>query len=84
MISKFMSHVVPGVIRPLHSLWNEVVGFFFLLFTAMAAYYVFKAVRAFEGDIDGLFRIILPGLFGLVMGYYGVSSFLKARKISRS
>ena len=84
MISKFMSHVVPGVIRPLHTLWNEIIGFLFLIFTFVSALYVYRAVRAFEGDIDGLFRIILPGLFGLVMGYFGVASFLKARKISRS
>jgi hypothetical protein len=41
-------------------------------------------MRSFEGDIEGLFRIVLPALFGLVMGYFGVSSFLRARKISRS
>jgi len=26
----------------------------------------------------------MPGLFGLVMGYFGISSFWRARKISRS
>jgi hypothetical protein len=84
LISKFIKHVVPGVVRPLHTLWNEIIGFLFLIFTLVAAFYVFRAVRNFTGDIDGLFRIVLPGLFGLVMGYFGVSSFLKARKISRS
>jgi hypothetical protein len=84
MISRFLRHVVPGVVRPLHTLWNEIIGFLFMMFTVVAVFYVFRAVRAFEGDLEGLFRIILPGLFGLVMGYFGVSSFLKARKISRS
>jgi len=45
---------------------------------------VVRAVRNFDGEIEGLVRIVLPGLFGLVMGYFGVSSFLRARKISRS
>ena len=84
LISKFLRHVVPGVIRPLHALWNEVIGFLFIVFTVVAAFYVVRAVRNFEGDIESLFRIVLPALFGLVMGYFGVSSFLRARKITRS
>jgi hypothetical protein len=84
LISKFLSHVLPGVIRPLHTLWNEVIGFLFIVFAVVAGFYVIRALRSFEGDIEGLFRIVLPALFGLVMGYFGVSSFLRARKISRS
>jgi len=84
LISKFLSHVLPGVVRPLHALWNEIIGFLFIVFAVVAGSYVFRAVRNFDGDVEGLFRIILPGLFGVVMGYFGVSSFLRARKISRS
>ena len=84
LISKFVQHVWPNVVRPLHALWNEVVGFLFLVFAVVAVFYVVRAVRDFEGDIEGLFRIVMPGLFGLVMGYFGVSSFWRARKISRS
>ena len=84
LISKFLSHVLPGVVRPLHALWNEVIGFLFIVFAVVAGFYVIRAMRNFEGDIEGLFRVVLPALFGLVMGYFGVSSFLRARKISRS
>jgi hypothetical protein len=84
LISRFLSHVVPGVIRPLHALWNEVIGFLFLVFAAISGYYVFHAVRIFEGDMEGLAHIVFPAAFGLVMAYFGISSFLKARKISRS
>ena len=49
-----------------------------------AGHDVVRAVRDFEGDIEGLVHIVFPALFGLVMGYFGVSSFLRARKISRS
>jgi threonine/homoserine/homoserine lactone efflux protein len=84
LISKFLSHVVPGVIRPLHALWNEMIGFLFLVFAALSGFYVFRAVRSFDGNLEGLARIVFPGLFGLVMVYFGVSSFLRARKISRS
>jgi hypothetical protein len=84
LISKFLSHVLPGVVRPLHALWNEIIGFLFIVFAVVAGSYVIRALRNFEGDVEGLFRIVLPALFGLVMGYFGVSSFLRARKISRS
>jgi hypothetical protein len=84
LISKFLSHVLPGIVRPLHTLWNEVIGFLFIVFAVVAGFYVFRAVRDFEGDIEGLVHIVFPALFGLVMGYFGVSSFLRARKISRS
>ena len=84
LISKFLSHVMPGIIRPLHALWNEVIGFLFLVFAAISGFYVFRAVRGFEGTLESLARIVFPALFGLVMGYFGVSSFLRARRISRS
>ncbi len=84
LISKFLSHVLPGIIRPLHALWNEVIGFLFLVFAVIAGSYVIRAVRDFDGEVEGLVRIVFPGLFGLVMGYFGITSFLRARKISRS
>ncbi len=84
LVSKFLSHVLPGVIKPLHSLWNQVVGFLFLVFTVLAVGYAVRAAREFEGNIESLFRVALPGLFALVMGYFCISSFVRARKISRS
>lgn len=84
MFSKFLKHVVPGVIKPLHALWNEVIAFLFFCFTALAGFYVYRAVRDFDNTVGGLVRIALPGLFAMVMGYFCFSSFFKARKISRS
>jgi hypothetical protein len=84
LISKFLHHVLPGVVRPLHVLWNEIIGFLFLVLAAMAVPSLIRTVRAFEGDAEGLFRIVLTVLFALVMVYFGVASFLRARKISRS
>jgi len=84
ILSKFVHHVWPNVVRPLHALWNEVIGFLFIIFAVVAGFYVFRAVRNFDGELEGLFRIVMPGLFGLLMAYFGISSFLKARKITRS
>ncbi len=83
-ITSLYGHVMPRVIRPLHALWNEVIGFLFIVFAVVAGFYVVRAVRAFEGDIESLVRILLPALFGLLMAYFGITSFLRARKISRS
>ena len=30
LAGKFLHHILPGVVRPLHVLWNQVIGFFFL------------------------------------------------------
>ena len=84
MISKFLGYVLPGVVRPLHVLWNEIIGFLFLVLAFMAVPSLIRTIRSFEGNAEDFFRIILTIMFSLVMVYFGISSFLKARKISRS
>jgi hypothetical protein len=86
---KFVKHIIPGIIRPLHALWNEVIGFLFLCFAAFfgfkTATYVRQYQHASAADAPGLLiGIVMTGFFGLLMAYFGISSFLKARKISRS
>ena len=77
-------HVVPQVIRPLRSLWNEVIGFLFLSLAFLGAMSGFRKARNFDGSPEVLFQLIVTGLFVLLMGGFGISSFLRARKISRS
>jgi hypothetical protein len=84
MIRQFFRHVLPGVIRPLRVLWNEIIGFVFLALAVWAVPSTVRAVREYQGDGGSLFRIVLAGLFSLLMIWFGVSSFLRARKISRS
>ena len=85
----FLKHVVPAIVKPLHSLWNEVVGFFFLCFAGVFGIRTFtyfkKYTQAPPADASSeLVRVVLTGFFGVVMAYFGISSFLRARKISRS
>ena len=80
LAKSFFGHVVPGVIRPLHILWNQVIGFFFLV---LAAIPIPTAVREMH-DPASYPKLILIIPFTLIMGAFGVSSFLKARKITRS
>ncbi|HMD50124.1 MAG TPA: hypothetical protein VKG79_13540 [Bryobacteraceae bacterium] len=74
---KFLGHVVPGVIRPIHILWNQVIGFFFIVLAAIFGYRAFQAKEHTGLQLVG-------GAFALLMACYGISSFWKARKISKS
>ncbi len=84
MVKKFLQHVLPGVVRPLHILWNQVIGFLFLAMAAMVIPSAVRMVRQFDGGAQSLFRVGLTIVFILMMGGYGIFSFLRARKISRS
>lgn len=77
LAKKFLGHVVPGVIRPIHILWNQVIGFFFIV---LALIFGVRIVRGHEPP-----GMQLAGAaFVLLIAWYGVSSFWKARKISKS
>jgi hypothetical protein len=83
-VRQFLRHVLPGVLRPLRALWNEVIGFVFL---ALAAIPVPRAIRSwqeFNETGEGLFRVVLSAIFIGIMAWFGITSFLRARKISRS
>jgi hypothetical protein len=86
---EFLKHVIPAVIKPLHCLWNEIIGFLFLCFAVVfgfkTARYAIDFARAADPDAAGsLVRLAIAGFCTLVMGWYGLSSFLRARRISRS
>ena len=82
--SEFLRHVVPQVIRPLRSLWHEVIGFLFLSLAFLGGVSGVRKARNFDGSPEILFQLIVTALFVLLMGGFGLSSFLRARKISRS
>jgi hypothetical protein len=79
-----MHHVVPGVIRPLHVLWNEIIGFFFLAFAVWFGSATIRSIRNLSKPDGSIFWVLVSAFAALLMLYFGVTSFLKARKISRS
>jgi hypothetical protein len=83
-VQSFVRHVVPSVIRPIRILWNEVIGFLFLVIAVVPAVSLIRDLRRFDGSPDMLFRVVLTGVFALLMAYFGVTSFLRARRLSRS
>jgi hypothetical protein len=88
-VSEFTKHVVPAVLKPARTLWNEVIGFFFLCLAVLFASGVVRSyldfVKAPPDQAAGdLMRILMSGFCTLLMLYFGISSFRRARKISRS
>jgi hypothetical protein len=68
----------------MRSLWNEVIGFLFLSLAFLGAVSGYRIYRHFDGSAETFFRLILVSFFVLIMSGYGVASFRRARKISRS
>jgi hypothetical protein len=81
---KFATTVIPGIVKPLRVLWNEIIGFFFIVLAVWSIPSAYRSLVNFQGDIIGLGRIFLTMIFGLIMLGYGVYSFLRARKINRA
>jgi hypothetical protein len=76
---RFVKHVVPAAVKPLHSLWHEVLAFMFLCAAVLAGFRMWQD-RAGMAPI----KFVVMGIFVLVTLGYGISSFLTARRISRS
>ena len=63
----------------LHQLWHEVTGSLFLLLGLLAIPSTIKAWRT--PDMHS--RAVLATLFIILMLYFGVTSFLRARRVSK-
>jgi fucose 4-O-acetylase-like acetyltransferase len=83
-MKRFFQAFLPGVIKPLHILWNEMIGFFFAVFAIVILASLVRGVYNFKGDSESLGRLLLMGFAFLVMLVYGLQSFFKARKIGKS
>jgi hypothetical protein len=80
VVGKFVKHVIPGVIRPLRVLWNEIIGSVFAVLAFAGIARAWQDIRKQESPV----AVVVPIIWTLVMGYFAFSSFLRARRISRS
>jgi len=85
----FVKHVVPAVMKPARTLWNEVIGFIFFCIAVMFGSRTVRlyldyvaAPEADKGTTMG--RLALATCCTLLMAWFGFTSFLRARRISRS
>jgi hypothetical protein len=81
---QLVRHVVPAIARPAHSLWHEVIGFFFLVLAFMPIPSAIRTIREMQHGAGSPVRLFLTVPFVVIMGGYGISSFRRARKIARS
>jgi hypothetical protein len=77
---RFLDHIVPGVIRPIHILWNQVIGFFFIVLALLPISSILRDWKRADGGP----RLALEIPFALLMAGFGIHSFLRAGKISKS
>jgi hypothetical protein len=83
-LRQFLHYVLPAVARPARILWNQVIGFLFLVLALVAAPRLLRALHDFDGDLRSVFEVLLSAIFVVVMAGFGLSSFWRAHKISRS
>ena len=81
---QFVQHVVPAVVKPVHTLWHEVIGFLFFVLAVAAVPTSYKAIKKFDGSLSSILTVGMCAAFICLMAGYAISSFLRARKISRS
>jgi hypothetical protein len=84
LLREFIRHVAPHIIKPLRIVWNQIIGFLFLTFAIVPIPRTVRAWKEFTESGDGLFRVVVSAIFILMMASFGIHSFLRARKISRS
>jgi hypothetical protein len=80
---KFAQHVVPEVVRPARVIWNQAIGAVFLLFALLFLGNAAKYFSDLHADARNGVALGFSVFLGLVMGAFGISSFVKARKIAR-
>ena len=84
MVNQFLKHVVPGVIRPVRILWNEVIGFIFMVLAVFMGAATWRRTEHFSTDAGGVGVLVGSWLFVALLAWFGISSFLRARKIGKS
>jgi len=76
---QFIKHVVPAAVKPIHSLWHQILGFIFLVLAGLVAIKIWRSETAIEP-----LALTMYVVFAIVMAAYGISSIVKSNRISRS
>ena len=82
---QFARHIVPAIIKPLRVLWNEIIAFVFVAFGVLVGFSTWRKYQAEQANADlvMLMAIVGGGFFTLLLLWFGFSSWLRARRISR-
>lgn len=80
----FLEHVMPGVMRPMRVLWNEIIGFIFVVLAIAMMPGLLRSIRNIDAPQGGIGRVVIAGGFAAMLLFFGITSFLRARRINRS
>jgi len=83
-VGRFIEHVMPGVVRPLRVLWHEIIGFIFIVLAVIFGSSAVRTYRLIHSQEISVLRLAVSFFLPLLMAYFGITSFLRARKASRS
>jgi len=78
---KFVRHVLPGIVRPMRVLWNQLIGFLFLV---LAGFMALATWRHLDDPDQNPLMMAAGFAFAAFLAFFGITSFLRARKVSRS
>jgi ABC-type Mn2+/Zn2+ transport system permease subunit len=80
LAGKFLHHILPGVVRPMRILWNQFIGFIFLVLAGFVALSTWRRT----GTVSESPLMIVAGFgFAIFLAFFGISSLWRARRISR-
>lgn len=79
---RFTTHVVPEVTRPARVVWNQAIGFVFFVLAVPALLKGIQLYGSLATDPKAWFGVLVSAIFVVVMAGFGLSSFLKARRIA--
>jgi len=83
-LGRFVDAMMPGVVRPLQVLWHEVIGFIFIVLAVMFGSSALRNFHTLQAEEVSILRMAASFFLPLLMAYFGITSFLRARKIGRS
>jgi len=83
LLRKLLQSFLPGIVKPLHSLWNEVLGALFLCFAIVLIRPVYRGYLELAESGAHFVKFLLSVFFFLVMLWFGLQAFWRARKITR-
>jgi hypothetical protein len=70
--------------KPARTLWHELLGFVFMVMAIAFVFSGFRYIRQFDGSGGAILKLVMVALGVCLLAGYGISSFLRARRISRS
>jgi succinate dehydrogenase hydrophobic anchor subunit len=80
---KFAKHVVPQVVKPARIFWNQIIGFIFLVLSLMGIRPIIQNYNSLSSDSSSPVRLAFSVLFTVTMLIFGITSFMRARRLSR-